>query len=132
MTREKMESIANGLEHVGLGVSAAEVRDYLALTERLDGRRFPIIGDGSPAPVDVPWSVAERAYGAYAHKYGRRQSLEDLARRGGFHVGEMDALHPGWREETSEIARLRVEVENMRAQRDEERRLRIKEREGGS
>jgi hypothetical protein len=32
----------------------------------------------------IPWSAAEIAYAEYALRYGRQQSLERLAERGGF------------------------------------------------
>ena len=70
---------------------------------------------GATAPLSIPWSVAERAYGAYASMYGRGQSLERLAERGGFGVEEMDQLYPPWREEVSEIAALRAAVAMLRA-----------------
>lgn len=45
----------------------------------------------------VPWSIAEQAYSVYSSKYGRGQSLERLAERGGFGHGEMDMWAPeGW------------------------------------
>jgi hypothetical protein len=60
-----------------------------------------------PGPTSIPWSVAEKAYGAYAREYGKGQSLERLAERGGFGWCEMDTLYPPWRDEVSEIIRLR-------------------------
>lgn len=74
-----------------------------------DNRWFPLQTDrqSAPGPMRIPWSVAEVAYGAYARRYGTDQSLQRLAERGGFSWGEMDELHPKWREDVSEIARLR-------------------------
>ena len=72
-------------------------------------RLFPIIPYTSrdkhkgPHPMRVPWSIAELAYSVYASRYGRSQSLERLAERGGFHAGEMDDLLPDWRERCSAI-----------------------------
>src|SRR4030066_350846 len=43
-----------------------------------------------PHPVQIPWSMAELAYSAYAEKFGKGQSLERLAERGGFGPAEMD------------------------------------------
>lgn len=65
----------------------------------------------APGPLQIPWSVAEVAYGAYARLYGRGQTLERLAERGGFGWCEMDQLHPKWREEVSEIQKLRKECQ---------------------
>lgn len=39
----------------------------------------------------VPWWLAEVAYEWYVHLFGRRQSLEQLAERGGF--GHYELLH---------------------------------------
>src|SRR5690606_9962744 len=71
---------------------------------------FPIQAErgAKPHPMKIPWSVAERAYSVYAARYGKGQSLERMAERGGFGPGEMDMFLPGWREECSEIAQLRT------------------------
>lgn len=63
--------------------------------------------DTKPHPLQIPWPVAEKAYSVYAGLYGKSQSLERLAERGGFSGGEMDQLYPEWRDEVSEIAALR-------------------------
>lgn len=82
-------------------------------------RRFPLQADrpdrAAPGPFEIPWSVAEIAYGAYAAKYGRSQSLERLAERGGFGWSEMDRFHPAWRTEVVEIDRLRALLADCRA-----------------
>lgn len=57
-----------------------------------DEAEFPVATGGR-----IPWRVAELAYIEYAKRYGRDQSLERLAERGGFHVNELDALLPEWR-----------------------------------
>jgi hypothetical protein len=46
----------------------------------------------------IPWGVAQRAYETYAARYGTSQSLDQLAQRGGWSPGEMDAFLPGWRD----------------------------------
>ncbi|WNG57385.1 hypothetical protein F0U59_23425 [Archangium gephyra] len=68
-------------------------------------RGFPLQADrvAKPGPVSIPWPVAERAWAAYSARYGRDQSVERLAQRGGFSWGEMDELFPGWREVTDEV-----------------------------
>jgi hypothetical protein len=78
---------------------------------------FPIQSErgAKPHPVLIPWSLAELAYSVYSARYGRSQSLERLAERGGFGPGEMDMFVPDWRERCSEIARLRVELERVQA-----------------
>ena len=76
---------------------------------RPDNKTFPVIGFGR-----IPWSVAERAYDSYVANFGGRgQSLERVAERGGFYVGEMDQQLPGWREECTAIGKLaKLEAEN--------------------
>jgi hypothetical protein len=71
-------------------------------------RLFPIQSQrgAAPHPLLIPWSVAEKAYSVYSAQFGRGQSLERLAERGGFGPGEMDMYVPGWRDECSEIVRL--------------------------
>jgi hypothetical protein len=59
--------------------------------------------DCEPGPLQIPWSVAEKAYSAYVAQYGRGQSLMRLAERGGFGWGEMDTLYPNWRKETDSV-----------------------------
>ena len=71
---------------------------------------------GPGGPLRIPWSVAERAYSVYSSRYGTGQSLERLCERGGFGPGELDEFVPGWREEASEIARLRAELKRARTE----------------
>ena len=67
-------------------------------------RRFPVMGELERGKYrdqpygTVPWSVAERAYAAYAERYGRDQSIDRMAQRGGFGHSEMDKYAPGWRD----------------------------------
>ena len=53
-------------------------------------RRFPIQNAGT-----VPWSAAEKAYEGYAAAGHGSQSLERVAQRGGFGVGEFAVLYQG-------------------------------------
>jgi hypothetical protein len=48
-------------------------------------RMFPV--QGGP---QISWSTAEQAYEVYSHCYGREQTLERLAERGGFWVNEVE------------------------------------------
>ncbi|QSQ24884.1 hypothetical protein JY651_08075 [Pyxidicoccus parkwayensis] len=57
----------------------------------------------------MPWEMAERAWAAYSQAYGREQSVERLAERGGYSWGEMDMFFPGWREATDAWKRLEAE-----------------------
>ena len=43
-------------------------------------------------PASIPWPVAEEAYTEYAAQYGKQQTLERLAERGGFGMSEMAIL----------------------------------------
>jgi hypothetical protein len=71
-------------------------------------RWFPIQGNyvhGSAAhrPAGrVPWSIAELAYQTYSKWYGKDQSLERLAARGGFGWYELAVLLTG-RQDIPEI-----------------------------
>lgn len=53
-------------------------------------KRFPIQRAGT-----VPWKEAERAYKTYSSLYGKSQSLERLAERHGFGIGEFCCLYIG-------------------------------------
>lgn len=68
---------------------------------------------GPGGPLRIPWSIAEKAYSVYSSRYGTGQSLERLYERGGFYAEELDEYAPGWREETSEIARLKAELKKV-------------------
>ena len=75
----------------------------LLIEETVQGppRMFPLQterGVARPGPLAIPWELAEEAYRAYAQRYGREQSLERLAERGGFAWSEMDRFLPGWRD----------------------------------
>ncbi len=81
-----------------------------------DERRFPIQGENvhSACHKDelgrsvgrmprrkagwVPWAVAEAAYAVYSRRYGKDQSLEILAARGGFSWSELVGLIRGDRD----------------------------------
>lgn len=64
-----------------------------------------------PHPLSIPWDVAELAYSKYAALYGRSQSLERLAERGGFGASEMDELCPDWRDRCGIIAAFRESLD---------------------
>lgn len=78
---------------------------------------FPIQAEreAQPHPMRVPWNVAELAYSVYAGRYGRGQSLERLAERGGFAPSEMDMFVPDWREQCDTIVRQAAEIERQKA-----------------
>jgi hypothetical protein len=70
------------------------------------GRRAPVQGDrlhqlpashperpaGARGPGTISWTEHEEAWAAYAAKYGRSQSAERIAQRGGFGFGELREL----------------------------------------
>ena len=60
----------------------------------------------NPHPMLIPWDIAELAYSVYVSQYGRRQSLERLAERGGFSSREMDEFLPDWRERCDRVRQL--------------------------
>lgn len=51
-----------------------------------DNKPFPVQGGYAckHKPSTIPWWLAEEVYKVYVSKYGDSQSLECLARRGGF------------------------------------------------
>lgn len=53
---------------------------------------FPMMG-GPP----IPWSLAEMIYERYAATYGRSQSLQTIAERGGFGWAEVEHIWKGRR-----------------------------------
>lgn len=73
---------------------------------------FPIQSErgADPHPLRIPWDVAELAYSVYSARYGRDQSLERMAERGGFGPSEMDMFLPDWRERVCRIRALEVEL----------------------
>lgn len=95
-----------------------------ALASMQQERWFPVTSpitsrqanQSGPSPAQIPWSVAERAYAGYVGRYGREQSLERVAERGGWYAEELDDLLPGWREEVSEITQLRAQLHEAEAQ----------------
>jgi len=82
-----------------------DLESRLAAAEK--PKLFPIQSSrkyGKPHPTKIPWDVADLAYSVYSAKYGREQSLERLAQRGGFGPGEMDVFLPDWIERCDRLA----------------------------
>lgn len=73
-------------------------------------------------PLLIPWVVAEKAYAEYVKQHGTRQSMERLAQRGGFGWGEMDRLHPDWREECDTVKVLCRTLRGIQTMAEEELR----------
>jgi hypothetical protein len=76
------------------------------------GRKYK--GPAVPS-LRIPWIVAEKAYAAYAARYGQDQSLERLAERGGFCVEEMDELLPAWRDECDALRLALARIRELEA-----------------
>jgi hypothetical protein len=93
-------------------LNAAEVKIERLTRENETEKRAPVQGYSA----GIPWSMHLRAYDVYCKRYGKQDALINLEGRncrGGFHVGELDEFVPGWREELSEFAKLRAEVERL-------------------
>lgn len=93
------------------------LRDLQAKLEAAERERmFPILTQRGAAahPLKIPWSVAELAYSVYAGKFGKFQSLERLAERGGFGPDEMDEFVPDWRERCSELSALQAKLDEAK------------------
>lgn len=58
----------------------------------------------------IPWAMHLRAYDAYCKRHGEQKAMITAGCRGGFHVVELDALIPGWREELSDRSADRAEL----------------------
>lgn len=80
-------------------------------------RQFPIQSQrgAKPHPLSIPWHVAELAYSVYSALYGRGQSLERLAQRGGFGPCEMDNFLPDWRERCDAFKEMKEERDKLLA-----------------
>jgi hypothetical protein len=74
----------------------------------MSARTFPVMYDrhDSPGPSQISWKLAEKAYSAYTARFGRGQTLERLADRGGFWANELDVFIPDWRREASQVKKL--------------------------
>lgn len=100
-----------------VGVKVHGVKKLMGLKEIAPKacRMFPIQSQhgAEPHPLSIPWAIAELAYSAYAAYYGRNQSLECLAERGGFSPCEMDLLLPGWRGRCDENEKLREALRDI-------------------
>jgi hypothetical protein len=79
-------------------------------------RTFPIHADRrytKPFPRQIPWWLAEVAYGAYSSRYGTEQSLDVLAYRGGFAPVEMDMFVPDWLDRLDRAAQGQQQAEAL-------------------
>lgn len=100
---------------------SAYVDKIIARAREIEATRPPSseqAGERKMAPVQgysagIPWSLHREAWDAYAKKYGKNQTAERLADRGGFGTEELDDFIPGWRDRVSEITALREEVKRL-------------------
>ncbi len=92
----KLEAIEKAEAPVAPVVSVAPITTDLYKKSAIN--TFPISRLGF-----IPRAVAEKAYAEYSKRYGKNQSLDALATRGGFSVLEMDDLYPGWRDEVAAL-----------------------------
>lgn len=81
-------------------------------------RTFPIQSErgAAPHPIRISWETAELAYSVYSGMYGRGQSLERLAERGGFGPSEMDTFLPDWRTRESLLAQWQLKCHAAESQ----------------
>lgn len=81
-----------------------------------DEKRCPVMyGRYSLAgPRTISMALAERAYSVYSGRYGTSQPLTWIVARGGFGDTELDAFVPGWRDEESDLTRLRATIARVR------------------
>lgn len=77
-------------------------------------RRAPVQGYSA----GIPWSMHLRAYDVYCKKWSPQKALIEGGCRGGFGTEELDDFIPGWRDELSEITKLRAELAACRAERE--------------
>lgn len=80
---------------------------------RIRFRMFPLQSSrGGYGPPSIPWEIADKAFMRYSARYGKDQSLERIAERGGFGWCEMDLFYPAWREE---IDQSRTIIDGLRS-----------------
>lgn len=98
-----------------LVLTLEQTEGLIKRVETLEGRKMaPVQG----YTAGIPWEMHLRAYDAYCKKYSPQPALIEGWCRGGFDVNELDEFIPGWREELSELARLRAKVETLQAEVD--------------
>jgi|GEM_PF-3631454 len=89
-------------------------------------KTFPIAIDsqykGPPFPGEIPWEIADQAYLIYASRY-TGQSIEVIARRGGFYAAEMDLFLPDWRARCEKVIAIHADHERVIRDRDELRKI---------
>jgi len=111
----KAETSAVGSELLVLQKDCVSTKAELAGVK--EQKTFPISPGAYPGiiphPTRIPWEIADLAYSVYCSRYGRDQTLERIAERGGFGVGEMDIFLPDWRERCSKMMELQAERDRL-------------------
>lgn len=64
----------------------------------------------------IPWELHLRSYDVYRKKYGDQPALIEGWCRGGFGTYELDQFIPGWREEVSQFAAMKKQIEEFQAE----------------
>lgn len=89
------------------------IEGYRAAREKYQKEKmFPIQSErgAKPHPTSIPWHIADLAYSIYSAKYGKEQSLERMAQRGGFSPSEMDNLLPDWCERCDKLTDIKAKL----------------------
>lgn len=102
---EEAEAVLAGTlsSMVSMSEENADLRKRLETAEAAQ-KRAPVQGFSA----GIPWGMHLRAYDAYSKKWAPQKALITGGCRGGFSVNELDQFIPGWRDELSEISRLRA------------------------
>ena len=93
-------------------------KDFLEHVDQLQAENTRLLAERKLAPVQgysagIPWAMHLRAYDAYCKKHGGQQALIEGWCRGGFCTEELDVFLPGWRDELSELTKLKAERDQL-------------------
>jgi hypothetical protein len=94
LSRVELREIAEDLEKFGMRRNAARLRAIADEDLPADERPCPMQDQGGQLRA-IPWGLAEILYPVYAAAGHGSQSLETLAKRGGFGRGEIGMLAVG-------------------------------------
>lgn len=121
VTDEMIEAYASAIEPIIRSVCSDGNSDCRRVARECAQAALSLASGDKIAPVQgyadgIPWSMHLRAYDAYCKKWSPQPAMIDLEGRncrGGFGVKELDEFIPGWREELSEISKLKAEVARL-------------------
>lgn len=119
VTREKIYNECCTLENFD-GDGAVFIIQTALNAAAAEGRRLALEEGERLAPVQgysagIPWSMHLRAYAAYCKTCGPQPALIQGNCRGGFCTAELDDFVPGWRDELSEITKLKNKIIELSA-----------------